>query len=90
MHTAMAEITEGNVTVEMRPHDKEALAFDITHCSFAEFFRTLREPEPGALLICETDIDIAAAGGSEVDFSRDQTIMQGAPSCTFRYKFAPR
>jgi predicted ArsR family transcriptional regulator len=90
MYTAMAEITEDDVTVEMRRHDKEALEFDITRCQFAEFFRALGEPELGALLICETDFDIAAAGGSEVGFTRDQTIMQGAPSCTFRYKFAPR
>jgi hypothetical protein len=90
MHTAMAEITEGDVTVEMLRHDKEALEFDITHCRFAEFFRALGEPELRALLICETDFDIAAAGSDEVTFTRDQTIMQGAPSCTFRYKFAPR
>src|SRR6266853_1537116 len=90
MHTAMAEITEQDVTVEMRRHDKEALEFDIMHCGFAEFFRALGEPELGALLICETDFDIAAAGGSQVSLTRDQTIMQGASSCTFRYKFAPR
>jgi hypothetical protein len=90
MHTAMAESTERDVTVDMRRHDKEALEFDITHCRFAEFFRALGEPELGALLICETDFDIAAAGGSEVTLTRDQTLMQGAPSCTFRYKFAPR
>jgi hypothetical protein len=90
MHTAMAEITERDVSVEMLRHDKEALEFDITRCRFAEFFRALDEPELGALLICETDFDIAAAGGGEVTFTRDQTIMQGAPSCTFRYKFAPR
>jgi hypothetical protein len=90
MHTAMAEITEGDVTVDIRRHDKEALEFDVTQCRFAEFFRALGEPELGALLICETDFDIAAAGGGEVDFARDQTTMQGAPSCTFRYKFAPR
>jgi predicted ArsR family transcriptional regulator len=90
MHTAMAEITTQDVTVEMRRHDKEALEFDVTHCRFAEFFRALGEPELGALLICETDVDIAAAGGGEVDFTRDQTLMRGAPSCTFRYKFAPR
>ena len=47
-------------------------------------------PEIGALLICETDFDIAAAGGGDVSLTRDQTIMQGAPSCTFRYRFAPR
>ena len=90
MHTAMAAITERDVTVAMRRHDKDALEFDITRCRFAEFFRALGEPELGALLICETDFDIAAAGGGEVGFTRDQTIMQGAPSCTFRYKFAPR
>jgi hypothetical protein len=50
----------------------------------------LGEPELGALLICETDFDIAATGSGEVTLTRDQTIMQGAPSCTFRYKFAPR
>src|SRR6185437_5508650 len=83
MHTAMAEITEKDVTVEMRRRDKDALEFDITQCRFAEFFRALGEPDLGSLLICETDFDIAAAGGGEVGFTRDQTIMQGAPSCTF-------
>jgi len=90
MHTAMADITEQSVTVEMRRHDEATLEFDITHCRFAEFFRALGEPELGALLVCETDFDIAAAGGDDVDFARAQTLMQGAPSCTFRYKFAPR
>jgi predicted ArsR family transcriptional regulator len=90
MHTALAGITEPEVTVEMRRHDDDALEFDITACRFAEFFRALGEPELGALLVCETDFDIAAAGGGAVDLTRDQTIMQGAPSCTFRYSFAPR
>ena len=86
----MGAATEQDVAVKTHRHDKDALEFDITHCRFAEFFRALGEPELGALLICETDFDIAAAGGGEVSFTRDQTIMQGAPSCTFRYKFAPR
>jgi len=90
MHTAMAENTEKDVTVQMHRQDKEALEFDVTQCRFAEFFRALGEPELGALLVWETDFDIAVAGGGEVAFRRDQTIMQGAPSCTFRYKFAPR
>ena len=87
MQTALTEITEREVTFEMRRHDKEALEFDVTHCRFAEFFRALGEPELGALLVCETDVDIAAAGEGRVEFSRAQTIMQGAPCCTFRYKF---
>jgi hypothetical protein len=90
MHSAMAEATERDIAFDVLRHDKDAFEFDVTRCRFAEFFRALGEPELGALLICETDFDIAAAGGSEVSFSRDQTIMQGAPSCKFRYKFAPR
>lgn len=90
MHTAMAESTEKDITVEMQRHDKEALEFDVTQCRFAEFFRALGEPQLGALLICETDFDIAAAGAGEVTFTRGHTIMQGAPSCTFRYKFTSR
>ena len=86
----MAENTEKDVTVQMHRPDKEALEFDVTQCRFAEFFRALGEPELGALLVCETDFDIAAAGGGEVAVRRDQTIMQSAPSCTFRYKFGPR
>jgi predicted ArsR family transcriptional regulator len=90
MHSAMAEITEQDVTVEMCRHDKDVLEFDVTHCRFAEFFRALGEAELGALLICETDFDIAEAGSGEVRFTRNRTIMQGAPSCTFRYGFSPR
>ena len=90
MHTALAEITGQEVTVELQRHDTDALEFDVTHCRFAEFFRALGEPELGALLICETDFDIVASAGSEVSLTRDQTLMQGAPSCTFRYNFAPR
>lgn len=90
MHTALADVTEHEVTVEMHRHDDEALEFDITHCRFAAFFRALGEPELGALLICATDFDIVAAAGGEVNLARVQTLMQGAPSCTFRYKFAPR
>ena len=63
---------------------------DVTRCPYAEFFRALGEPELGSFLVCETDFDVAATGKGEVSFERAQTIMQGAPSCTFRYKFAPR
>ena len=90
MQTALTEITEREVTFEMLRHDKDALEFDVTDCRFANFFRALGEPELGALLVCATDFDIVTAGGSEVGLTRDQTLMQGAPSCTFRYRFAPR
>jgi len=84
------EVSGREVEVTVLRQDKEALDMDVTRCRFADFFRSLGEPELGALLICQADFDIAAAGKGEVSLERAQTIMQGAPSCTFRYKFAPR
>src|SRR5476649_1019703 len=63
MDKALAEATLQEVSVDMHRRDKEAVEFDITSCHFADFFRSLNEPELGALLVCATDIDIAAAGG---------------------------
>jgi len=90
IQSVFGEVSGREVEVEILRHDAEALDLDVTHCRFADFFRELGEPELGALLICEADFDIAAAGGSAVSLTRHQTIMQGAPSCTFRYRFAPR
>ena len=90
MNRALEDVTVKEVTFEVHRRDPEALEFDVTSCRFAEFFRASGEPELGALLVCATDIDIAAAGGDDVSFSREQTLMKGGPSCTFRYKFAPR
>jgi hypothetical protein len=90
MQSALNEVSAKEVEFEILRHDNEALEIDVTRCRFAEFFRALGEPELGSLLICETDFDVVSAGEGEVSLDRAQTIMQGAPSCTFRYKFAPR
>jgi hypothetical protein len=90
INTVFGEVSGREVEVDILRHDEEALDMDVTRCRFAEFFRALDEPELGALLICATDFDIVSASGGEVSLERAQTIMQGAPSCTFRYKFAPR
>jgi hypothetical protein len=90
IQSVWGEVSGREVEVEILRHDQQALDLDVTRCRFAEFFRELGEPELGALLICEADFDIASAGGGEVSLERAQTIMQGAPSCTFRYRFAPR
>jgi predicted ArsR family transcriptional regulator len=90
VQSAWNEVSAREVEFEMLRHDKEAMELDVTSCRFAEFFRALGEPELGALLICEADFDVVAVGGGAVSLERAQTIMQGAPRCTFRYKFAPR
>ena len=93
VQSVFGEVSGKEVEVEILRHDKEALDIDVTRCRFAEFFRALGEPELGALLICEgrrREAGLAAIGEGDVSLERGQTIMRGAPSCTFRYKFAPR
>ena len=90
MQSVYNDVTVPGIESKVHRRDKEALEFDVTRCPYAEFFRALGEPELGSFLLCETDFDVAATGKGEVSFERAQTIMQGAPSCTFRYKFAPR
>ena len=90
INSVFGEVSGREGEVEILRHDKEVLDIDVTRCRFAEFFRALGEPELGALLICEADFDIASVGAGEVSLDRAQTLLQGAPSCTFRYKFAPR
>jgi hypothetical protein len=90
LNSALTEVAVKDLTFDMKRQDKEALEFDVTSCRFAEFFRELGEPELGALLVCDADYDVAAAGAGEVAFERAQTLMRGARSCTFRYRFAPR
>jgi predicted ArsR family transcriptional regulator len=90
INSVFSELSGKEVEFNILRHDQEALDIDVTRCRFAEFFRSLGEPELGALLICEADFDIASVGEGEVSLERAQTMMGGAPSCTFRYKFAPR
>lgn len=88
MQGALNDASAREVEFEILRQDRQALDIDVTRCRFAEFFRALGEPELGALLICQTDVDIAAAGEGEVSLDRADTLMQGGPRCTFRYKFA--
>jgi hypothetical protein len=90
VQNAWNDVSAPDVEFETLPHDEKVMEFDVTRCRYAEFFRALGEPDLGALLVCEPDFDVVAAGEGSVSLTRAHTIMKGAPSCTFRYKFAPR
>ena len=50
------------------------------------FYRALGEPEPGFLSVRELDEAMAEGLGPDLEFSRTQTLMQGASHCDFRYR----
>ena len=65
---------------------QDAAGIDVTGCRYAEFYKEMGEPELGFLLVCSTDFMMAEGFGPDIEFTRTQTIMQGASHCDFRYK----
>jgi hypothetical protein len=60
--------------------------FNVTKCAYAEFYKSLGEPELGFLFVCDLDNAMAEGLGSELEFDRSQTLMEGATHCDFRYR----
>jgi len=83
---ALLKRVGSDVDFEMLKEEPDAWEFNITGCRYADFFRQLGEPELGALLTCEMDVDMKAVGGPEVKMTRTQTIMKGAKYCDFRFR----
>jgi len=63
----------------------ERYSFDVTRCRYAEMYRALGMAELGAVLSCNRDYSLVEGFNPEIELVRKQTIMQGAPCCTFRY-----
>ena len=69
-------------TLEQTP---ERYSFNVTRCRYAEMYRSLGIPEVGALLSCNRDFSLAEGFNPDIQLTRTQTIMQGAPHCDFRF-----
>jgi hypothetical protein len=64
----------------------EAFEVDVKECRYARFYKEIGAPELGFLLTCCVDFPMAEGFGGEVEFTRTQTLMQGAGHCDFRYR----
>lgn len=58
-------------------------AVNMIQCDYAEYFRSIGEPEIGALMTCGVDFAVESRLRPAWDFSRSQTLMQGADHCDF-------
>jgi hypothetical protein len=61
------------------------LDYNVRGCRAAEFYRSMGLEELGYLLVCKLDESVMPALDAKISFAREQTIMQGAPYCTFRF-----
>jgi len=61
------------------------LDYNVRRCRAAEFYRSLGLEDLGYLLVCKLDESVMPALDAKIAFVRDQTLMQGAAYCTFRF-----
>ncbi len=74
------------VETEVVENNADTYGHNITGCAFATYFRSIGEPEIGALMTCGVDFAAEAHMRPGWEFSRTQTLMQGASHCDFRWR----
>lgn len=74
------------VEKEVVENTADAYGHNITRCAFADYFRSIGEPEVGALMCCGVDFAAEAHMRPGWEFSRTQTQMEGAKFCDFRWR----
>jgi predicted ArsR family transcriptional regulator len=72
--------------IEVLERSEGAFDFNVTRCRYAELYRALGIPELGAVFSCNRDAALIEGFNGNVEFTRTQTIMQGAAFCDFRYR----
>lgn len=70
--------------------DSEAFEFNVTRCQFAEMYRRHGLADLGPILSCARDGAMIEGFNPDIEFTRTQTIMDGAPCCDFRYRLPVR
>lgn len=65
----------------------ERFDFDITRCRYAETYKEMGLGKIGHLLSCNRDGTFCEGYDPNITLERKQTIMEGAPCCTFRYTY---
>lgn len=71
---------------EVVENGETAYGHNVTGCAFADYFRSIGEPEIGALMTCGVDFAAEEHMRPDWSFTRTQTLMQGASHCDFRWR----
>ena len=83
----LRELWAGDGALEFRilEENERTLNFDVTRCRYAELFDRLGMKDIGACLTCDRDAPFIDGFNPDIQFVRTQTILEGAPTCDFRF-----
>lgn len=78
---------DGALEMKVLKADETSFDFDITRCRYAETYKEMGLGKIGHLLSCNRDGTFCEGYDPNITLERKQTIMEGAPCCTFRYRY---
>ena len=81
---------DGALEMKVLEASAEKFDFDITRCRYAEAYREMGLGKIGHLLSCNRDGTFCQGYDPNISLERKQTIMQGASTCTFRYRYTAK
>jgi hypothetical protein len=73
------------MTVRFLESTERRLSFDVTRCAYADLYERLGMQDLGFCLSCSRDEPFARGFNPRLRLAHTRTIMQGAPSCDFRF-----
>jgi len=78
---------DGALEIEVLEASDTTFDFDVTRCRYAESYREMGLGQIGHLMSCNRDGTFCQGYDPNIQLDRKQTIMAGAPRCTFRYSY---
>ncbi len=79
---------DGALEVTVLEASDSTFDFDVTRCRYAETYKAMGLGNIGHLLSCNRDGTFCEGYDPNITLERKQTIMEGGPCCTFRYRNA--
>ena len=77
---------EDALQLEVIEQTPKRFSFNVTRCRYADMYKELGLKELGKILSCNRDAALIEGMNPKICFTRNQTIMEGAPFCDFRYE----
>jgi hypothetical protein len=77
---------DGALEIDVLEQSATQLSFNVTRCRYAEMYRALGLADLGSSLSCARDGALIQGFNPDIELTRTQTIMEGAPCCDFRFR----
>ena len=78
---------DGALEIEVLEASDTVFDFDVKRCRYAETYKEMGLGKIGHLMSCNRDGTFCQGYDPKITLTRDHTIMEGAPRCTFRYRY---